>query len=176
MNKLILTLPVALMMTACASSGPKYMAADDAGDYGYYESVLEKNRYRVAYKARGQNLETSRDYALLRSAELTLEKGYDWFQIVDRNTNTEERDSHSYAVANMRVAAATYRECGVLTCRTVTRPVYVDEAYVDSMRRPDPQSTVTFMEIIMGEGARPSGGDFYDAATLAKTIRARINT
>lgn len=67
MRNFLYSIPLALAMTACASSGPRYMAADDQGDYGYYESALEDNRYRVAYKSRGSNVETAKDYALLRA-------------------------------------------------------------------------------------------------------------
>ncbi len=172
MKHALYLVPVALMMTACASSGGRYMAADEQGDYGYYESELEQNRYRVAYKSRGSELDQAKDFALLRASELTLQKGYDWFEIVDRDTKVKDRDSYDRATTSMRVQATTFRECGVLACRTVTRPDYIDSAYADSRPR-GPESTATIIEIVMGDGDKPSGGNVYDARTLANTIRAR---
>jgi hypothetical protein len=54
---------------------------------GYSEIRVEPNRWRVTFA--GNSL-TSRErvetYLLFRSAELTTQQGYDWFSIVDRNT------------------------------------------------------------------------------------------
>tara|TARA_R110002126_G_scaffold3111_3_gene17018 strand:- start:8756 stop:9409 length:654 start_codon:yes stop_codon:yes gene_type:complete len=61
---------------------------------GYSEAWIGGNRYQVNFAG---NTLTSRDrvegYLLYRAAELTLEKGYDWFEINDRLT---ERDVRSY--------------------------------------------------------------------------------
>ena len=173
MKKLILTLPLACALTACASSGPRYMAADEPGDFGYYESVLEKNRYRIAYKTEGDDAGLARDYALLRAAELTLEKGYDWFEVVERDTDVEREDSHAHAVTHMRVHATTYRECGILTCRTVTRPAYIEPMTTETRYR-GRETTVTLVEIVMGEGEKPDGGAFYEAHGLVETMRERL--
>ncbi|WP_417465215.1 CC0125/CC1285 family lipoprotein [Kordiimonas sp.] len=173
MKKMLLTLPVVLMAAACASSGPRYMAASDPGDYGYYESVIEKNRYRVAYKTKGDEAGLAKDYALLRAAELTLEKGYDWFEVVDRDTDIDRSDSHSHAVASMRVHATTYRECGVLSCRTVTRPTYIEPGITET-RHAERETTVTLIEIVMGAGKKPDGGAFYEAHGLVETLRDRV--
>ncbi|TNE64340.1 MAG: hypothetical protein EP335_07705 [Alphaproteobacteria bacterium] len=175
MMKSIYALPLVAMLAACASSSPAhYMAADEPGDYGYYESALEQDRYRVAYKARGAKTEEAKDYAMLRAAELTLQHGYDWFEVVDRETEQKRDASHTHVETAMRVGAETYRECGVLTCRTVTRPAYVDPTWVET-RHYEPGSTVTFVEIKMGEGPQPNGGNIYDARTISNTIRDRLS-
>ena len=61
---------------------------------GYSEAWIGGNRYQVNFAG---NTLTSRDrvegYLLYRAAELTLEKGYDWFEINDRLT---ERDVRTY--------------------------------------------------------------------------------
>lgn len=164
---------LAIMLSACASTNTQnYMAADDQGDFGYYESALTDKHYRIAYKMRGDDIETAKDYALLRGAELTLQKGYEWFEIVDRETSQKTDDRHARAVTTMRVYGSSYRECGLLSCRTVTRPDYVDASFANNApRRSD--TTVIFIEIMMGNGMKPSGGSIYDARTLAETIRAR---
>lgn len=61
---------------------------------GYSEAWIGGNRYQVNFAG---NTLTSRDrvegYLLYRAAELTLEKGYDWFELNDRLT---ERDVRTY--------------------------------------------------------------------------------
>ena len=174
MKKLAIALPLAFAVTACASSGPRYIAADEPGDFGYYESVLEKDRYRIAYKTEGDDAVLARDYALLRAAELTLEKGYDWFEVVERDTDIEREGGHSHTTTtHMRVHATTYRECGVLTCRTVTRPAYIEPMTTETRYR-GRETTVTFVEIVMGEGEKPDGGAYYEAHGLVETMRERL--
>ncbi|NVJ97890.1 MAG: hypothetical protein HWE25_07045 [Alphaproteobacteria bacterium] len=163
-------IPSALLLAACASSGDNYMAADSKGDYGYYETALGDERYRVVYKSRGDNPEKARDYALLRASEITLQNGYDWFEVVDRDTTSKQREDRG--MVTTRVYATTYRECGVLTCRTVTRPTYIDSAHAEN-RPSGTESTATILEFVMGDGEKPDGGRYYDAQTLANTIRDR---
>lgn len=172
MKKTLYALPLAIALTACAgSSKMNYMAANDPGDYGYYASALEEDRYRVAYKVRGDDVSTAKDYAMLRAAELTLQNGYDWFEIVDRNTNSEQEGR--YPEARMRVAATTYNECGLLGCTTVTRPAFIDTTYSDRINNDNTsKSTVTFIEVVMGNGETPDGGNIYDARSLIENIRS----
>lgn len=92
----------ALMVLCCAALVASCMTAtpyqpDIAGQKisgGYSETRIAENRYQVNFA--GNSL-TSRDrvegYLLYRAAELTLEKGYDWFEINDRLT---ERDVRTY--------------------------------------------------------------------------------
>ncbi|MFA7556018.1 MAG: hypothetical protein WCY88_17370 [Spongiibacteraceae bacterium] len=58
--------------------------------YGYSETEISTNRYCVDYKARSHSAGKAKNYALLRAAELTLEKGYDWFVVVDRELSVEK--------------------------------------------------------------------------------------
>jgi hypothetical protein len=92
MKRLVLIAAAALALGACATATP-YQAAGTGGQRGgYMEQRLETNRYRVGFA--GNSL-TSRDtvemYLLYRSAELTLQDGYDWFSTVDRATDRDTR-------------------------------------------------------------------------------------
>lgn len=61
---------------------------------GYSEQRLANNRFRVTFDG---NRLTSRErvegYLLYRAAELTVQEGFDWFRIIDRET---ERDRRTY--------------------------------------------------------------------------------
>src|SRR5690606_29497527 len=70
-------------------STPPYAPAADAGATGYSETQIESNRFFVTYRARGGGqANLLHDYALLRAAELTTQKGGEWFW-VDRRTMDE---------------------------------------------------------------------------------------
>ena len=84
----------ALALSACQTATPYQplgvRGAQSSG--GYFDQQIEANRIRVGFK--GNSL-TSRErverYLLFRAAELTLQRGYDWFSAVDRNTERTDR-------------------------------------------------------------------------------------
>jgi len=58
-----------------------------AASGGYSEVRVEPNRWRVTFSGNSlTSRETVETYLLFRSAELTTQQGYDWFAIVDRDT------------------------------------------------------------------------------------------
>lgn len=85
----------ALGLTACATPTP-YAPADltSRSSYqpGFKETRLESNRYRIGFTG---NTQTRRDtvetYLLYRAAEVTLENGYDWFEVVNSGVDETRR-------------------------------------------------------------------------------------
>lgn len=75
MNYAGFALIVLLLIGGCTS--PTHYKPTDNSVYGYRESQIADNRYRVAFKMRGDEQMQAMDYALLRAAELTLMAGYD---------------------------------------------------------------------------------------------------
>lgn len=80
-----------LVLGACASQ-PAYKQASSYNGTGYTDQIIETNRYHVSFRG---NSVTPRDevetFLLLRSAEITLDNGFDYFVIVDRETETKSR-------------------------------------------------------------------------------------
>ena len=82
----------AIMVAACATPTPyQPIGARGTGASGGFSEVrLAENRYRVSFAG---NSMTSRErvetYLLYRAAELTVERGYDGFSIVDRATDRD---------------------------------------------------------------------------------------
>jgi hypothetical protein len=77
-----------LLLAGCASAPTPYQAAQ--GGFGYSEQQIEENRYRVSFAGNSATTrQTVEDYLLYRAAELTVQTGHDWFQVVDRNTVQE---------------------------------------------------------------------------------------
>jgi hypothetical protein len=156
-----------LSLSACASS-PRYVAADDAGDYGYYARKISDDRYRVNFNGnRHTGLQDTRDYALLRAAELTLAQGNDWFLIVDRETATIESRQADAGFGYER-AWYTQRSCGLISCRESVRPATYTTWRIDS-GKPDQQHSHS-IEIVMGKGETPEDGNYYDAKDVADAL------
>ena len=80
------------VLAACATaSGTAYAPADKRG-YGYSETRIESDRYRIAFAGDGA---TPRDrveaYALRRAAELAVENGYEWFRVAGRSVDAQRK-------------------------------------------------------------------------------------
>ena len=84
-TSVLVALVGALALGACATATPYQPAGYNGERGGYAEQRLEANRFSVSFSG---NSVTSRDQVemslLLRSAELTVENGYDWFVTVTR--------------------------------------------------------------------------------------------
>ncbi|WOI53297.1 CC0125/CC1285 family lipoprotein [Parvularcula sp. LCG005] len=93
---------ISLGLAACSTSTPYAAAADSQSGYGFSEQRIEDNRFRITF--RGNSLtdrETVENYLLYRSAEVTLENGYDYFLVVEDETEksttyTGSRDPWGY--------------------------------------------------------------------------------
>jgi hypothetical protein len=83
----------ALVLSGCATETP-YRPATGKGFYrtGYSDRQIEANRFLVTFSG---NTVTERDtverYLLFRAAQLTLQNGYDYFVMVQRDTDRQAR-------------------------------------------------------------------------------------
>jgi len=72
----------ALALTACASLAPYGQQMGPNGQ-GYSDQQIERDRFRVTYRGVGAPGPVA-DMALFRAAQLTVEQGYDWFEVTQR--------------------------------------------------------------------------------------------
>ncbi|WP_372626991.1 hypothetical protein [Arsukibacterium sp.] len=147
----------ALLLTAC-SSQPDYRPAKGNG-YGYKEQQISANYYRVSYKARGDNSDEAKAYAMRRATELTAAQGYDWFVVMDKETTTErQQDNANRLGAGYQTTAV--RDCGLLGCRTRT---VQQPSYEIGVTAGGKQQVEAVLEIRMGKGVMPDGVNSYPA-------------
>ena len=84
----------AMLVVAGCATETAYRPATGSGfeRAGYSDRMIEPNRFMVSFAG---NSYTSRDtverYLLYRSAELTVQQGYDYFILSDRNTDRRTR-------------------------------------------------------------------------------------
>ena len=169
----IVTITALFALTACASS-PRYVPADSADDYGHFSRKISEDRYRVNFNgSRHTNLQDTRDYALLRAAELTLAKDYEWFEIVDRETATTETVGYEPRTEfGYERAWYVERNCGLVSCTRSARPATDSSWHVDT-GRPDERHSHS-IEIRMGKGEMPEDGNYYDAKAVVNAIYEQI--
>lgn len=91
---IVLALAASTTIVAACATETTYRPATGQGFYrtGYSDLRIEPNRYRVTFAG---NTVTDRDvverYLLFRAAELTLQNGYDYFVMADRDTDRQAR-------------------------------------------------------------------------------------
>lgn len=161
----------ALLLTACASQTP--YAPANGSSYGYTEQELTSDRYRVTFTG---NTSTSadrvQDYALLRAAELTVQKGNDWFEVVARDQESEARSSGPGTRVTRTTVPTTQTSCGLLGCTTRHSSAYTGMSMETPVR--ERQRYVSRLEIVMGQGEPQDPNRVYNARELIESIRARL--
>jgi hypothetical protein len=107
----------------------------------------------------------------MRAAQLTLEKGGQWFQVVSSDTDTDLKTRTSIET-DFGPEYAVRRSCGLLGCTTEAVPV---------MMRTERETVETrkvyehVLEIMMGHGEKLAGGPrIYDAGQTYQNLHDRL--
>ncbi len=156
------TVVLAAALVACASVTPYQ---PQAKGYGYTEQKLEDNRYRVVFTGSPRTpRDTVQDYLLYRAAELTLERGQDYFVIVDNSAQEQATAGSSpsvgFGIGGFRVGGSGGVSVGVSTSTGTGggRGAYRAQA-----------------EILLRSGAKPADdGNAFDARALKANLEPRI--
>ena len=151
----------ALALSACASLAP-YGPQMGPNGQGYAEQRIESNRWRVTYRGVGAPGPVA-DMALLRAADLTVQNGFDWFEVTQRWTDGR-RDSAGGLRPSVSIGAGSSRY-GRYSSSGVGVGVGLDLS--------GPQPTSTVLEVVMGSGTRPDRPEAYDARDVQATLRGR---
>jgi hypothetical protein len=171
-------------LAACATPTPyQPNIRGQATSGGYSEVRLEENRFRVNFAGNSlTSRETVEGYLLFRAAELTVQNGYDWFSIVDRQTNRDARTyiepdpfynpwygpAYSYWRPSWRYYGGGY---GWRTWDPFFGgPFWANRVDVRTVERFEASA-----EIVMGRGPKPAGDlRAFDARAVIDNLRPRI--
>jgi hypothetical protein len=163
----------ALAVSACATA-TAYGPAEPGNRYGYSEQRLEADRFRVTFAG---NSVTSREQVemslLLRSAELTVQSGYDWFATVERAT---DRDSRFYTTRDP-FYADRYGPYWSPYWRFQRRGLWspFDRYWMSDYDVRQVDRYEASAEIIMGRGPKPAGDpNAFDAREVIANIGPRV--
>ena len=159
-----MTVLVGALVAACGGPTP-YGGADNRG-YGYSETRIEKNRYRVKFAGNSQTTrETVENYLLYRSAELTKQAGYDFFVIETRATDRE---------TYYRSTFDGYPGYGYYYHRFPYHRGYGYGGSVTTTTRPITQYTA-YADIVMFKGSKDERNvRAFNAADVLRTLGPRI--
>ena len=154
-----------LLLTACAQPTPFQPSRDG---YGYSEQRIEDNRYRIVF--RGNSItpqQVVEDYMLYRAAEITLQNGYDYFIVADKETNKSTQYFATYTEPAFPYYGPYY---GRRFPPFGYSPLFETGTY-----RPIERFTVS-ANVVLYRGTKPKDkSDAYDArdviARLGPTIR-----
>lgn len=165
----------AFLLAGCASQSV-YAPAEKPSAAGYSEAKLSENRYRVSFSGNSYTpSSTVKDYALLRSAELTLQQGNDWFRVVERDTDKKVRTSTTVGGGtDFPSQTSVYQSCGVLGCTSTVATSPGFSTGVDVGTSTSSTAYSSALEIVMGKNPLPENADAYDARKLASAIRERM--
>lgn len=126
--------------------------------YGYSEQQIEDNRYRVTFAGNDlTSADTVQNYLLYRSAEITLDQGYDYFTMVDRNL---DRSTTYWGDTYMGTGVGRYSRGFVGFGTGTARPIDSYTAYAD---------------IVLFKGEKPQDDvNAYDANEVLRRLDATI--
>jgi hypothetical protein len=163
----LLAITALLLAGACASTSP-YREATSASASGYSEQVVETDRYRVQYRMAGRDARAAQDYALLRAAELTLEKGYSTFEIVSREAETSTEDA-AFPASGVRPDYVVSRRCGLLGCTATARPL---PPTFDTETNRSKKEVVVVLEVRLSNKDASASSSLYSASQVVANLRA----
>jgi hypothetical protein len=174
---------LSVALTACATATPYQPAVKGqpiAG--GFSELRLEPDRFRVNF--RGNSLtsrETVEGYLLFRAAELTVQNGYDWFSIVDRDV-----DKHSQTYVDpdpfyrpwygaYGLWRPSWRYYGGGYGWRGWDPFWGDPFWGSRVDVRTVERFEASAEIVMAKGPKPAGDvRAFDARSVVENLKARV--
>ncbi len=152
----------ALVLTSCASLAP-YGPQMTARGQGYSELQIEQDRFRVTYSGVGAPGPVA-DRALYRAAQLTLEQGYDWFEVTQRWVDGRP-DSAGGVQPSVSIGAGSSRYGGWSSSGVGVGL---------GLNLSGPSATSTTLEIVMGRGAMSDRREAYNARSVIESIGYRL--
>lgn len=90
---LAVALGLSIGLAGCETATPyQPLAKGSATAGGFTDQQIDADHFRITFDGNSlTSRETVETYLLYRAAELTVAKGFDWFEMVDRHTDKDKR-------------------------------------------------------------------------------------
>ena len=163
MKTLITLILITLLVTACGSTS-EYRHANK-GAAGYSEQKITNDRFRVQFKSVSNSIVDADDFALLRSAELTQQQGFEWFVITSKETFVESEKVEPDSAIGLSEQQRLDRHCGLLTCEAKRPTDESSFSFSSANRRKEVHS---ILKIRMGKGAITNESSYSAADVIEK--------
>ncbi|MEM7329067.1 MAG: hypothetical protein AAF437_10025 [Pseudomonadota bacterium] len=191
--KLVPALAGLALLGACATATP-YQAASN-GQKGYVNQQIESDRWNISFAGNSlTDRKTVETYLLYRAAELTDQEGFDYFRVIQRETDEDRRlvstgfggydpfysnfycDYRFYGRRGRLVGyPRSWRSRRALAFYGHHSPFgYRDPFWHDDW---DVREVVRYeatSEIIMGKGETPEDPSFFNADEVLMNLSGRI--
>lgn len=158
--KILISITVILFaLQGCTSYQKKGLSG------GYSEIQLDENVFKVSFQGNGYTKpDRAADFTLLRSAELTLENGFQYFAIIDENNHTSHgtytTPTTSHTTANAQVSGNYVH--GNATTTTTGGQTYI-------ISKPSSSNTIVCFK------EKPESVFTYNASYIYKNVREKYN-
>lgn len=157
-KNLILDIAVVLFLAACATP---YQNSGFSG--GYSETQFDDNVFKVSFRGNGYtSMERASDFTLLRSAELTLQHGYNYFVIVEEQNHTR---NSTYTTPTTSNTTANVYGSGNYAYGTATTTTYGGQTY--NISKPSTSNTIILFK------EKPEDGFSFNAEFIYKELREK---
>lgn len=165
-------------LCACATPTPYQPIGTGSERGGYSEARIETDRYRVSFSGNSMtSRETVETYLLFRAAELTLERGYDWFVMADRDTERRTRTyiDRPFSPGPWGFWGPRWRYYGRGFGWRTWDPFWGDPFWDRDIDVRTVDRYEAMAEIVMGRGPRPANDvRSFDARAVTENLRTRI--
>lgn len=145
-----------VFLGACATSAP-YGPATSANAKGYTVLPIENNRFRITYKDSSEDLARTR--ALRRAAEVTLERGDDWFQVVTAYSDAGELAGGGGTSVSIGGSGGSSGRSSVGVGVGIALPLGGSSGPVEHV-----------LEIVTAPGPKPDNPNAYDAEDVLMNL------
>ena len=175
---------VGLGLAACETATPYQPAppGPEASGFGYRDYQIDATHWRVSFAGNSlTSRETVEKYLLYRAAELTVQKGFDWFQATDRHT---DKDTSFYGSSDPFYGSAfwgtygwgwrpAWRYGGAFGWRSWSPwgggPFWADQVDIQQVNRYEAS-----IELAVGRGMAPDGQRVFNAHEVLQNLGAAI--
>ena len=181
-----------VLLGACATATP-YQAALD-GQKGYENQQIESDRWSISFAGNSlTDRKTVETYLLYRAAELTDLEGFDYFRVVQRETDEDRRlissgfGAYDPFYSNFYCNYRFYGRAGRLAGypRSWRSRYYARRSFHRGFGYHDPfwndawdvREVVRYeatSEIVMGKGETPDDPSFFNADEVLMNLSGRI--
>ena len=179
---LAVTVALAATLAACATPTPYQPNIGKSSAGGFSEMRIEPNRWRVTFAGNSlTSRETVEGYLLFRAAELTVQQGFDWFSIVDRNT---EKTGYTYLEPDPLYSPwyggygywrPSWRYYGAGYGWNTWDPFWGDPFWGNRIDVRTVEKYEAVAEVFMGKGPKPADDPrAFDARQVTANLQSRI--
>lgn len=169
-----------VLLGACATPTP-YQQATESGQ-GYSEQKIEANRFMVEFSGNSlTDRKTVETYLLYRAAELTRLNGYDYFEVVRRETDADSKlvgkgfPTYSPYYDHFFIDYAYYGPHAAYFYDPFRpRSRFYDPFWGGPQEYREVTKYVASAEIILGKGEKPDDAAYFNAEEVMLNLASAI--